>query len=316
MKAYREIKNLARDCPEPVVTVGTFDGIHLGHRKVIACLLRRAKKRGAPSALITFHPHPKAVVDGSTEPFVLTAVEEKARIVEEAGVEFMLATKFDLSFAETKPKDFIGQFLVEQLKIREIVVGYDHHFGFHRSGDISLLRDEGRRLSFDVEVVPPALLDGLPVSSTRIRRVLKEGDVPLANRMLGRPYSLSGEVVGGASRGAKLGFRTANVLVRAERKLIPGDGVYAVAACVEERLHDGVMNIGSAPTFKGEGRSLEVHIIDFAEEIYGRKIIIDFHRRMRDEMEFASGSELASQIEKDIMEARKILSRISKKDRG
>ncbi|MFQ5905784.1 MAG: bifunctional riboflavin kinase/FAD synthetase [bacterium] len=316
MNVYRDIKDLARDCSAPVVTVGTFDGIHLGHRKVIACLLRRAGKRGAPSALITFDPHPKAVVDGSTEPFVLTTVEEKADIVEAEGVGFMLASKFDLPFAKTKPKDFIVEFLVERLNIQEIVVGYDHHFGFHRRGDISLLRDEGKRLSFDVEVVPPALLDGLPVSSTRIRRVLRKGDIPLANRMLGRPYSLSGQVVEGASRGVKLGFRTANVLVNSPRKLIPGNGVYAVMARVDKNMYEAVMNIGSAPTFKGKESSLEVHIMNFAEEIYGKSITIEFHRRMRDEIAFAGGGELASQIGRDIEEARRILSRISGKNVG
>ena len=315
MKIYKEIKNLGRVVPGLVATVGTFDGVHLGHRKIIGRLLERAKKRGVPSALVTFEPHPKAVVDGSTKPFVLTTVEEKARIVEETGVEFMIAVRFDKSFAKIKPKDFITQFLSEGLKVREIVVGYDHHFGFHRRGDISLLRDEGKRLGFDIDVVPPALLDGLPISSTRIRRILMEGDVPLANKMLGRPYSLCGKVVEGVSRGGKLGFKTANILLNSERKLLPGDGVYAVMALVDGKLHQAVMNIGCVPTFKQKERSLEVHIIGFAEDIYGKEITVRFHRRMREEIEFESEKTLAAQIEKDLEESKKVLSKISRRNK-
>lgn len=316
MKIYREIESLGSIRSGFVATVGTFDGVHLGHRKVIAYLVERAENRGVPSALITFEPHPKAVVNGSTEPFVLTTVDEKAGIVEECGVEYMIAVQFDKSFASIKPKDFITQFLFEGLKVREIVVGYDHHFGFHRRGDISLLRDEGKRLGFDVDVVPPALLDGLPVSSTRIRRILVEGDIPLANRMLGRPYSLHGEVVEGVSRGGKLGFRTANILLGSERKLLPGDGVYAVMALVEDKLHQAVMNIGCVPTFKQKERSLEVHIIGFDEEIYGKEITVMLHRRIREEKKFESEKALAVQIEKDVEKSKKVLSEISRRGRG
>jgi len=313
MKIHREIKSLGRVVSGFVATVGTFDGVHLGHKKVIGCLLERAKKRGVPSALITFEPHPKAVVDGSSKPFVLTTGEEKARIVEETGVEFMIAVQFSKSFASIEPKDFITQFLFEGLKVREIVVGYDHHFGFHRKGDISLLRDEGKRLGFDIDVVAPALLDGLPISSTRIRRMLVEGDVPMANKMLGRPYSFCGKVVEGVSRGGKLGFKTANILLSSERKLLPGDGVYAVMALVGDKLHQAVMNIGCVPTFKQKERSLEVHIIGFAEEIYGKEITVQFHRKIREEIEFESEKALAFQIEEDVEESKKVLSEISRR---
>jgi riboflavin kinase/FMN adenylyltransferase len=309
MHIYRDIEELERDCSGPVVTVGTFDGVHLGHRKVISSLKRRALKRDAPTLLLTFDPHPKAVVDGSSEPFVLTTVEEKAELVRAAGVDFMLALRFDRSLAETKPREFIDRFLVKRLKIREMVVGYDHHFGFHRSGDISLLRDEGRRLGFDVKTVQPALLDGLPISSTRIRRMLSEGRMGAASDMLGRHYSLSGEVVEGAKRGARVGYRTANILVSEPRKLLPGDGVYAVKAKIVDKEYDAVMNIGVNPTFGNGGRSLEVHIMDFTTDIYGERITVQFYRRIRNEKKFSDENELASQIEKDIEKSRKMLAK-------
>lgn len=307
MQVYASVEELARDCSGPVVTVGTFDGVHLGHRKVIASLQTRARSRGVSTLLITFDPHPKAVVNGSQEPFVLTTVEEKACLVEEAGVDFMLALRFDRKFAGIKPREFIDRFLVRKLSVREMVVGYDHHFGFHRRGDISLLRDEGRRLGFDVKAVQPALLDGLPVSSTRIRRMLTEGRVPLANRMLGRPYSLSGEVVEGAKRGARVGYRTANIALSHRRKLLPRDGVYAVTASIDEKVHDAVMNIGLVPTFEGGERSLEVHIIDFAQDIYGKPIVVRLYDRIRDEAKFSTEKDLASQIEDDIDMSKRIL---------
>jgi len=309
MHVYRDIDELARDCAGPLVAVGTFDGVHLGHRKVIFSLKRRAAKRSAPTLLITFDPHPKSVVHGSAEPFVLTTVLEKAQLVQAAGVDFMLAIRFDRDFAETKPGEFIDRFLVKKLRIREMVVGYDHHFGFHRSGDISLLRDEGRRLGFDVRTVEPALLDGLPISSTRIRRMLREGQVPLANEMLGRRYSLSGDVVEGARRGAAVGFRTANVLLSEPKKLLPRDGVYAVKATMGKKSYDAVMNIGLNPTFSGGKRSLEVHIIDFALDIYGERISVQFYERIRDEKRFPDKNELASQIGKDIERSRKMLAK-------
>jgi riboflavin kinase/FMN adenylyltransferase len=312
MHIYRDIDELARDCSGPVVTVGTFDGVHLGHRKVISTLRKRAAKRGAPTLLMTFDPHPKAVVDGSSEPFVLTTVEEKGELVGEAGVDFMLALRFDRDFAETKPRQFITHFLVKRLRICEMVVGYDHHFGFHRGGDISLLKDEGRRLGFDVETVQPALLDGLPISSTRIRRMLREGSLPLANEMLGRHYSLSGAVIEGARRGARVGFRTANILVSDRRKLVPRDGVYAVMALMEEKNYDAVMNIGLRPTFSSGKRSLEVHIMDFASDIYGERITVRFYDRIRNEKKFSDKKKLASQIEKDIEESRRILAQRQK----
>jgi riboflavin kinase/FMN adenylyltransferase len=239
---------------------------------------------------------------------VLTTVEEKAELVGAAGVDFMLAIRFDLDFAGTKPRDFIDHFLVKKLNIREMVVGYDHHFGFHRSGDISLLRDEGKRLGFDVRTVQPALLDGLPISSTRIRRMLREGRVPLANEMLGRRYSLSGKVVTGAKRGEKVGYKTANILLSTPRKLLPVDGVYAVKTFIEGKAFEGVMNIGISPTFDNEERSLEVHIIDFSQDIYGRSIMVQFYDRIRDEKKFSSESELASQISEDIGRSRELLS--------
>ena len=308
MDIYRDIDRLARDCSGPAVTVGTFDGVHLGHRKVIASLRKQATKRGAPTLLITFDPHPKAVVDGSGEPFVLTTVEEKAELVQAAGVDFMLAIRFDRHFAETKPREFISRLLVKKLNIREMVVGYDHHFGFHRSGDISLLRDEGKRLGFDVRTVQPALEEGLPISSTRIRRMLREGRVLLANDMLGRRYSLSGKVVSGAKRGGKVGYKTANILVSSQRKLVPKDGVYAVRAFVEEKSYDAAMNIGINPTFEDGKRSLEVHIMDFELDIYGKSITVLFHDRIRDERKFSSESELASQIKDDVERSRELLS--------
>jgi riboflavin kinase/FMN adenylyltransferase len=308
MRFYTDVEDLARKCSNSVVTVGTFDGVHIGHMKVLGCLLRRARTRGAQSVLITFDPHPKAVVDGSAEPFILTTVEEKASIVEQAGVECMLAIKFDKKFASITPMEFISRILVGELKIREMVVGYDHHFGFQRSGDISLLKDEGARLGFGVEVVPPALLEGLPVSSTRIRRVLKDGNVSFAYKMLGRHYSITGEVVKGARRGKRVGYRTANIDVHDARKLLPQDGVYAVTAKVDEKVRQAVMNIGSAPTFKVDGLSLEVHIIDFSDEIYGKEITVDFFAKIRNEVEFKSEKELAEQIARDISESRRILS--------
>lgn len=296
--------------PRSHVTVGTFDGVHLGHQSIMRYLVDRARSRGGISVALSFDPHPREVVTGRPVP-LLTTVQERAEIFEALGLDRFIVIPFTPSFAETSPEDFVVDILIKRIGLREIVIGYDHGFGKGRQGDSELLQDLGKAHDFSVDVIPAKILEQGIVSSTRIRELLtKEGDVALAGKLLNRSYSLIGTVVKGDGRGRKIGYPTANIAIVNPNKVIPMRGVYAVRVrkVGGKRVMDAMMNVGVRPTFS-DGQSiekthLEVHIFDFEENLYGKELQIDFVSRIRDEVKFNSIDALVKQLSKDEVRCR------------
>ena len=292
--------SLDRRDAESVVTVGTFDGVHRGHQAIIRNLNECARKSGGISTLVTFDPHPGDVVRNQTTP-LLTTVSEKAEILESLGLGRLVVIPFTRSFAELSAEAFIEDVLIRQVGLQRFIAGYDHGFGRGRKGDIELLRNLAAHHGFAVDVIGAQEVRARVVSSRMVRDLLrKQGDVQMAGDLLGRPYKLTGMVVEGQRRGRQLGFPTANLAVENPQKLIPKSGVYAVRACANERWQGGMMNIGVRPTVDQSSRvHLEVHLLDFSENLYGHALKVEFAARIRDEIRFESLEALAAQLERD-----------------
>lgn len=290
-----------------VLTLGNFDGLHIGHRRVIEKVVERARKFGAPSVVYTFEPHPLKVVSPEKSPPLLIDIEDKIRLINETGADWLVLAEFTKAFAATHPRQFVEDVLVNALSVREVWVGHDFSFGKSKSGTVEYLKELGGEFGFRVFVVDAYKRRGEVVSSSRIRAYVKDGEVKKAAALLGRLYSIKGKVVGGREIGKEIGFPTANLEVESE--LVPKDGVYAAFAIVEGREREAVLNIGTAPTFGGKGRTIEVHILDFCDNIYGKKVEVRFASRLRDETAFPSRETLVKAIKKDIDRTRKILGR-------
>ncbi|MFU8861554.1 MAG: bifunctional riboflavin kinase/FAD synthetase [Cyclonatronaceae bacterium] len=285
-----------------VVTVGTFDGVHEGHKSIINRVVERARVKGARSVIVTFDPHPREVINAGKNPVkLLTTPIERAEILRDLDVDVMVVIPFDRDFSLLSSEQFIRDILYTKIGIMHLVIGYDHQFGKNREGTIDTARQLAVELGFEVEVVEAHEVGRVTVSSTTVRMALeREGDVEHAGRFLGRPYSISGIVQEGDKRGRIIGYPTANIRPDNDRKIIPMNGVYAVRVHVEGELFGGMMNIGYRPTFRGDRvRVLEVNIFDFNRDIYGKTIRIDFIRRIRDEKKFASADELIARLSKD-----------------
>lgn len=308
MDVYSDISAMPKDAPS-AATIGSFDGAHLGHRRIIRRLTAIARERSLKSVLITFDPHPRVVTsrDGS-EIRLLTTTEEKIALVERLGVDRLLALRFTERLATTPPEEFVKRYFVEGLRVEAAVVGYDHRFGKRREGDAETLRALGERNGFSVETIPPVLLDGVEIGSTAIRRALLDGDLDTANRMLGRPYAISGVVVKDRGEGGRIGFPTANIATRNPWKLLPADGVYAVRVNRNGERLEGVMNVGERPTFEtDEAKTVEAHLFDFEGNLYGERLEAELIARLRDERKFASVGALVAQIREDAARAKVIL---------
>ncbi|MBL7075199.1 bifunctional riboflavin kinase/FAD synthetase [candidate division KSB1 bacterium] len=291
-----------------IVTVGTFDGVHLGHQGVIQRLITQAWKNGSPSAVLTFSPHPQMVIKSRRRPIkILTSPEEKANYLKDAGVDKVVILPFDEKFARLKAEDFVREILVKRMGMKCIVLGPDHAFGRDRSGDTQMLKDLSQQYGFELDILDPVMTEGGRISSTKIRHLLEEGKVAQASAFLGRFYSLSGRVVKSEGRGRRLQFPTANFEPICPDKLIPGDGVYAVWVLYKGVKYKGVANIGRRPTFNGKDRTLEVHILDFDRNIYWETLTIEFVHYLRPERKFPSEDQLIEQMKKDRMAAKKIL---------
>ncbi len=298
-----------------VVTVGTFDGVHVGHQAIIRYLVNRANNQNGTSVVVTFSPHPREIVHGEEVP-LLTTIDERADALEALGVDRFIIIPFTLEFSRLAAEEFVEQVLVERIGIQEVVIGYDHAFGHDRRGDAELLEALGSRYGFSVDVIPPQVVEQHVVSSTQIREMIGRGQVSEAAQLLGRRYSLRGTVIKGDGRGAQIGFPTANLQIDHPRKVIPAVGVYAVQVALlqserdgEESLHPGMMNIGYRPTFGKRDLSLEVHLLDFSGDLYGRELRVEFAERMRDERKFDSIEELVEQLSKDRARCMDLLSR-------
>ena len=284
-----------------VVTVGTFDGIHLGHVKLIGKVVEIARQKKMTSTVMTFDPHPKAVVaQRTTEKFhLLTNLEEKLGLMQDLDLSQVVVIKFTREFSELDYQTFIREILLNKLHTEVLVVGHDHAFGKDRAGNISALETLSRKYGFELEKVGPVTIGNKTVSSTAIRKLIADGEVQQAAGMLGRPYSLTGVVSRGEGRGRTLTYPTANLAVHNNAKLIPRGGVYAVDCRLRSDVIRGMANIGYKPTFGGLNKTLEVHLIGFTGDIYGEQLIIEFLKRLRDEKKFDSENELIEQLAKD-----------------
>ena len=291
-----------------VVTVGTFDGVHRGHRDVIERLVGRARSLDLASVLVTFEPHPMEVVNPMAAPLLLTLHDEKLEVLAETGLDYVAVLPFTSSLASYSAEDFVELVLRRCFRLRELLIGYDHGFGRQRAGNVGVLRTLGERDGFKVDVVEPvSTAEGLSVSSTSIRRAIAGGDLIRAAEALGRPYSVSGKVVPGAQRGRTVGFPTINLGPPRPRKLLPPEGVYAVRVQTPSGPFGGMMNLGPRPTFGDTATSLEVHLFDTSGDLYGEYVRIDFVARLRETRKFASAEQLTKQLTHDEREARTAL---------
>ena len=297
------------------ITVGTFDGVHLGHRDVIERLVARSRALKIPSVLVTFEPHPLEIVNPSAAPLLLTTHDEKLEVIAETGIDYMAVVPFTPQLASFSAEDFVELMLHRCFRMRELLIGYDHGFGRQRAGNVSVLRSLGERDGFRVEVVDPVSTpDGRSVSSTSIRRAIAGGDLDRASASLGRLYSVSGRVIEGAQRGRTIGFPTLNLGPPPSRKLLPPEGVYAVRVQTPAGPVGGMMNLGPRPTFGDSATSLEAHLFDTAGNFYGAHVRVDFVARLRETRKFASAEQLSAQLRHDEREARNALTLLSVPD--
>ncbi len=307
------IEHLNRSFQNPVVALGNFDGVHLGHQKIFKRVKEEALTIGGEGIVITFEPHPLKVLSPSHCPPLLTPFQKKMMLIEQSGILTVFCIEFTLDFSKLSPDEFVEDILVRYVKPRKMIVGYNYHFGRKKSGDAKILKEFCKRFQIEVEIVEPLFLDGMPVSSSRVRELIKNGKMEEASRLLGRNYLVIGKVIEGTKRGQMLGFPTANLALSDE--LYPPLGVYAVEVIWNRQVYHGLANLGRNPTFhpthsEFQGPiSLEVYILNFSQMIYGQEIQIHFKKRIRDEIRFESSSQLLDQIRKDIEWAQKTVFR-------
>ena len=310
MEVYKNIDALPV-FKNAVITIGTFDGVHQGHRQIIRQLLKEANEVGGTAVLITFHPHPKQVITTTQKPIsILNSQEEKYELLYEAGISNIVVVPFTKEFAEQSAHHYIKDFLVEKFRPHTIIIGYDHRFGKGRAGDYHLLENEAAAFGYAVKEIPEHVLQDVTISSTKIREALLSGDIDTANEFLGYDYFFSGIVVEGNKLGRTIGYPTANLQVMDEQKLIPANGVYAVDVKIEgfEDTYKGMMNIGVRPTIDGTTRVTEVNIFDFDENIYGKNVKVSLRKRLRSEVKFNGLDALKEQLAKDKLDALSALS--------
>ena len=298
---------LPRDGRPAIVTVGTFDGVHRGHWEVLGEICRRARETGGRSILVTFDPHPLRVVRPEHAPPLLTTLGEKREVLAESGLEYVVFVPFTRTLQRYPARRFVEEILIGRIGMKELVIGYDHGFGRDREGGVETLREIGREMGFAVDVVEAYQLEGEPVSSSRIRRLLGEGDAATAARLLGRPYWLEGVVVRGEQKGRELGFPTANVEVGNPEKMLPREGVYAAYGWVGGARVPGLLHLGPRPTFPGFSPTVELHLLDWSGDLYGRHLRVEVVDRIRDIRPFPSVPALVDAIRGDERDGRRIL---------
>lgn len=302
------LENVER-VPNSVVTVGTFDGVHAGHRAIIDTVVEKAKERNAQSVLVTFDPHPRDIISpGDAGIKLLTTLQERAEILEELGIDTMVVIPFDRDFSLLSSEEFVRDIIHQKIGVSEFVIGYDHQFGRNREGTIKTIERLGKELGFDAYVVSKREVGKKTVSSTAIRKAIsEEGNVEQAAEFLQRPYRLNGTIVHGDKRGKEIGFPTANIKPEHTNKIIPRNGVYAVKVRINGSWYDGMMNIGTRPTFDGKVETLEVHMFDFDEDVYGKELQVRFYDRIREEKKFGGKKELIDQLKEDEKRAKELL---------
>jgi riboflavin kinase/FMN adenylyltransferase len=307
MKVYRSIDTIPA-FDRAVVTIGTFDGVHTGHRLILDQLIQEARRINGETVIITFHPHPRKVVaTGQPAIKLINTIEEKIELLEKNGIDHLVIVPFTDAFSQQTPEAYVEQFLLERFHPHTVIIGYDHRFGKGRQGDYKLLEDYSARFGFDLKEIPAHLINNNTVSSTRIREALLKGDVDTANELLGYGYFFEGVVVDGNKLGRELGYPTANLEVESEEKLVPGLGIYAVYVEVDGRRFKGMMSIGVRPTIGGTNRVIEVNIFDFNEDIYGKTLRVHMVKWLRAELKFDGLEALKEQLGRDKIESLKVL---------
>lgn len=305
MKIYQGASQIKEKLRNPVVTIGNFDGVHMGHQALFAKVIERAHSIEGVSVVYTFDPHPLKVLQPQRSFPLITTREEKQQAIEWCGIDVLISEHFTESFAQMSMEAFVGEVLCSAIQAKEIFIGPDYRFGKGRKGTTDLLKSLGERCGIKVNILGNIEIGGVEVRSTMIRNLVLEGKVNESKRFLGRAYTLKGTVIPGNAIGRKIGIPTANL--DPEKELYPRSGVFAVKVLFDGHYEKGVLNIGSNPTFPGKGFSLEVHILDFARELYGSQVEVIFVEKLRDEKKFDSPEQLVEQIRKDIEEARKVL---------
>jgi len=284
------------------VAIGNFDGVHLGHQRILSGVLRRAHGEELMAAVLTFYPHPARVLRPADAPALLMTLEQRLAAIEELGMDAALVMRFDEEFAKIGPEDFVRRILMDTMRAQAVLVGGNFRFGHRQSGDAKLLSDLGRQLGLEVEIVPPLLADGIVVSSTAIRSALREGRVEEARRMLGRPFALEGEIRPGTGQGRNLVVPTLNLST--EQELHPRNGVYATEAVIEGKIYTAATNVGVRPTFDGARVTIESHLLDFHDDLTSGRMEVRFWKRLRDERKFSGPDALRQQVRNDIAQAK------------
>lgn len=310
MEVYNNIERLP-EFKRAVVTIGTFDGVHLGHVKIIEQLVKEAREVNGTPVLITFYPHPKQVIVSTKNPlYILSTQEEKYALLEANGIRHIVVVPFDKNFSEQPAMDYIKHFLVEKFHPQTIIIGYDHRYGRNREGDFRLLEGEASKYGFTVKEIPEKILQHVIISSTKIRDALHDGDVATASSYLGYDYFFTGTVIEGNKLGRTIGYPTSNLRINDAQKLVPANAVYAVDVILKnnpEKKLKGMMNIGVRPTVDGTNRVIEVNLFDFDEMIYGQELTVTIRARLRHEVKFSGLEQLKEQLAKDKVAAIEIL---------
>lgn len=290
-----------------MVTIGTFDGVHVGHKKILKRLVKIAKEEHLQAIVLTFFPHPRMVVQKDSNIKMLNTIDEKTKLMEAQGIDHLVVKKFTKAFSRLSAQDYVRDILVNTLHVKHIIIGYDHHFGRNRTANIDDLKAFGDIYDFKVTEISAQDIDEVTVSSTKIRNALLEGDVRTANTFLGYNFMLTGTVVKGKGLGKQLHFPTANIHIEESYKLIPKNGVYVVKSKVADTIVFGMMNIGTNPTVNGKVQSIEVHFFNFHQDIYGVQLKVEILKRLRDEQKFNSLEELKTQLAQDLKNSKHYL---------
>ena len=298
MRIFDNLKSYSSE-KESILTIGTFDGVHIGHNKILKRLIQDSKKNNLSSLVMTFFPHPRMILNKSHEIKMIDTIDEKINLLEKTGLDNLIIHPFDNNFSKIRAKEFVEEILVKKLKIKEIIIGYDHKFGKDREASVEDLKKFGKDYMFTVKEIPAQEIDSIAISSTKIRNAILNGEIEKCNKFLGRNFILTGKVVYGDGLGKKIDFPTANIEIKETYKIIPKNGVYLVKTKINSNTYFGMMNIGIRPTVGGRNKSLEIHFFNFKDNIYGKNVSIEIIKKIRDEKKFSSIDQLKIQLKKD-----------------
>ncbi|TDP58881.1 bifunctional riboflavin kinase/FAD synthetase [Flavobacterium dankookense] len=307
MKIYQSISDFFCN-KKTIITIGTFDGVHIGHKKILEKITQHSNQNKFESIVLTFFPHPRIVLQTGLDMKQLNTINEKVSLIRNVGIDNLVIHPFDKVFSQLTAEDFVKKVLVDKFNIQKIIIGHDHRFGKNRTADINDLIAFGKKYNFEVEQITAEEIEEVAISSTKIRNALSEGNIKLANKYLGYNYTINGIVIKGNQLGRTIGFPTANIEIKEDYKLVPLNGVYIVQTLIDNEIVFGMMNIGTKPTVGGTSQSIEVHFFDFNDDIYDKTIEISFLERIRDEQKFESIELLKKQLSDDKLQSLKFIS--------